>query len=42
MRNIRGIDEDEIQLTMGEGRGLKNGMKNGDAMPWRRKVSYVA
>jgi hypothetical protein len=41
MRNIQESDDDEIQLTLGEGRGLKNGLKNVDAMSWRKKSSYV-
>lgn len=42
MRNIQETEEDEIQLTLGEGGGLKNGLKNVDATPWERKVSYGA
>jgi len=42
MRIIQDANENEIQLTLGEGGGMEDRWKNADGMPWRRKVSYVA
>ena len=40
MRITQDANENEIQLTLGEGGGMEDRRKDG--MPWRRKVSYVA
>lgn len=38
MRNTQETSEDEIQLTLGEGRGLKDESKNGDHRGGRYRI----